>query len=75
MDNWAPAVVYQMALERHTEDIARGAVAQQLARLMRRQGIRSRLANALVALAARLIAGQPTTGSLGQPAREQTATA
>jgi hypothetical protein len=49
MDSWNPSVVYQMAAERHSEDIARGEAARRLASLSQGQAIRSRLASALVA--------------------------
>lgn len=54
MDNWAPTVVYQLALDRYNEDLARGTASQQLQRALGIRPLRARLANALVALAARL---------------------
>jgi hypothetical protein len=67
MDNWHPSIVYDMAIERHREDICRGTAAQRVASQHRGQAPRARLAAALVALAARLDA----TATLAQ--REDTA--
>ena len=71
MDNWNPTVVYQMAIERHNEDMARGEAARQLADLPQRQSVRARLANALVALAARL---DPAASAARQPMAAASAT-
>jgi hypothetical protein len=53
MDNWHPNIVYQMALDRHQENVARG-VAKQLAAVPGSRPVRTRLATALTALARRL---------------------
>lgn len=57
MEHWNPTVVYQLATERHREDIRRGAAAQQLAETLGARPARARVAAALAALAARLDPG------------------
>ncbi len=54
MENWNPSIVYDMAIERHTEVIARGEASQRQPSLPGSQTARARIAAALVALAARL---------------------
>ncbi len=52
MENWNPAIVYQLATERHRENAARGAQAQELATLFGAPTARVRLAATFAALAA-----------------------
>ena len=54
MDNWNPSVAYQMATERHREDIARGAAAQLRSARRDVPTARARIAVSLITLAARL---------------------
>jgi hypothetical protein len=61
MDNWNPTLVYQMATERHGEQIKRLEYAQLVAAQGTGQPARARLAGALIALAARLNTECPTS--------------
>jgi hypothetical protein len=63
--NRSPAVVYQLAIERHHEDLAHGQASRQLAGFTQRQSIRARLANTLATLAAQL---DPAASAASQPA-------
>jgi hypothetical protein len=54
MEHWDARVVYDLAIARHREDIARGEAAQRRAEALGARPARARLAAALLALAARL---------------------
>ncbi len=54
MDNWGGSTLYDLAMTRHTERVARGAAAQHLTATLGAHPVRARLAATLAALAARL---------------------
>ncbi len=54
MDSWGGSTLYDLALTLHTERVARGAAAQHHAAILGAHPVRTRLAAALAALAARL---------------------
>ena len=67
MENWAPTVVYQLAIDRHSEEVARGTAAQHLKQVLGAPSTRTRLAKALVSLAARLDAAASLAGEAPAP--------
>ena len=68
MENWNASVVYQLGGERHREHATRGETAYQVAAILNAQSARTRLATALVALAARLDPAAPGHGAGTRPA-------
>ncbi len=54
MNSWGGSTLYDLALTLHTERVARGAAAQHHAATLGAHPVRTRLAAALAALAARL---------------------
>ena len=65
MENWNPSIVHDMAIQRHTEAIARGEASQHRASPRLGQAVRARLASTLVTLAARLAPAFPASERLG----------
>ena len=54
MDNLHPAIVYQIIIDRHRENVARGEAAQRLDDALGARPVRTRLAGALATLARHL---------------------